>query len=79
MCTIDDDGVGISQAQQLRSLNGSRHQSHGISNIKNRITLLNKKYNLNCGISISDKKEILGEEKTGTLVTLQLPLQTTEP
>jgi ligand-binding sensor domain-containing protein len=79
ICTVDDDGVGISQAQAARPVNGSRHQSHGINNIKNRITLLNEKYDLDCCIHITDKKELTGSMATGTRVTLQLPLEIKEP
>jgi sensor histidine kinase YesM len=78
VCVIDDDGVGIAHAQSARSLAGSRHQSHGIANIKNRIRLLNEKYNLACDVSIADKKEQGNKTQSGTLVTLRLPLQTTE-
>jgi ligand-binding sensor domain-containing protein len=76
VCTIDDDGVGIAHTRLQRSLNGgSRHRSHGIANIENRIALLNEKYDLQCGIRIADKKENLGRAESGTLVTLRLPLQ----
>lgn len=51
------------------------HNSVGIRNIKNRIALLNEKYNLQSSITITDKKNIPGAAETGTLVTLHLPLE----
>ena len=75
VCIIDDDGVGIELMQSIRPLN-NRYQSRGIANIKNRITLLNEKYKLDCGITVTDKKEL--SEGSGTRVILQLPLQTNE-
>ena len=76
VCIIDDDGVGIELMQSIRPLNSRRYQSRGIANIKNRITLLNEKYKHDCGITVTDKKELSGE--SGTRVILQLPLQTNE-
>lgn len=78
LCTIDDNGIGILQSQKTTSLNGRRHQSHGITNIKNRIALLNEKYGLHCRVSVSDKQTTTGSGATGTTVRLHLPLQTNE-
>jgi hypothetical protein len=51
----------------------------GISNIKNRINLLNEKYKLKSSVTIQDKKDIPGAIVSGTLVTLQLPIEINEP
>jgi len=42
------------------------------------VALLNEKYNLHGHISIVDKKDIHGGAETGTVVTLQLPLEIEE-
>jgi len=77
ICTIDDNGIGIHQARQQNHTNG-RHQPVGITNIQTRVALLNEKYNLHGQISIKDKKDIQGHTETGTLITLQLPLEIDE-
>jgi sensor histidine kinase YesM len=76
VCTIDDNGIGINQSQKNRADNTGRHLSHGIANIRNRVELLNEKYNLHGRFTIGDKKDICGE--TGTLVTLHLPIEIKE-
>jgi hypothetical protein len=78
VCTIDDNGMGIAQSQKNKPVNGVRHQSVGIANIQNRVNLLNEKYNLHAQVNIIDKKEVPGRTDTGTLVTLQLPLEIKE-
>ena len=77
VCRIDDNGVGIRQTDHSKE-NGAGHQPVGIANIQNRVALLNEKYNLHGHISIIDKKDIPGSTETGTLVTLQLPLEIEE-
>lgn len=78
ICTIDDNGMGIEQAQKNKPNNTNRHKAVGIANIKNRVNLLNEKYDLHAQISITDKKDIPGCTEKGTLVTLQLPLEIKE-
>ena len=78
ICTIDDNGMGIEQAQKNTSNNTNRHKAVGIINIKNRVKLLNEKYDLQAQINIVDKKDIPDCTEKGTLVTLQLPLEIKE-
>ncbi|HMJ46375.1 MAG TPA: histidine kinase [Ferruginibacter sp.] len=75
ICTIDDNGIGIEESFRIKNELGSQHISVGISNIKNRIKLLNEKYNLQYTLTIEDKSKHPGYESTGTLVTLRLPIQ----
>jgi len=80
VCMIDDNGVGIDESLKNRQNNsrGHDHDPVGIANIKNRISLLNEKHNLQSSITITDKKNIPGTPETGTLVILYLPLQINE-
>jgi LytS/YehU family sensor histidine kinase len=78
ICTVDDDGIGITHARSLRKLNGHQRRSHGIANVENRIALLNEKYNLHGRVTIIDKRDNNGAPESGTLVTIELPFQTTE-
>ncbi len=76
VCTIEDDGIGIQQSLSNKQVSESSHQSVGIDNVKNRIRLLNEKYDFKSSISIVDKQEL--QNGTGTLVTIRLPLEIDE-
>jgi len=77
VCIIDDDGMGIETSLKNKEpeLN---YQSVGISNIKQRIHVLNEKYNLKSTVEINDKSSLLLNGDTGTMVTLHLPIKTNE-
>ena len=75
VCIIDDNGIGIERSVQNRK--DHLHKPMGIDNIKNRIQLLNEKYELKSSVIIEDKSNLPGCTETGTKVTLQLPLETT--
>ena len=78
ICIIDDNGTGIEQSLQNKTADMNTHKPVGIANIKNRIRLLNEKYNLHCNITIEDKRGLNDYAGNGTLVTLQLPLEITD-
>ena len=75
VCIIDDNGIGIKQSIQNKIGNTNVHHSVGIANIKNRIHLLNEEYKLQSSLTIVDKSKVPGADGSGTLVTLQLPLE----
>ncbi len=75
ICTVEDNGVGVHHAQKNKTANGHIHRPHGISNIKNRINLLNEKHNLHCRVIVQDKKEMATDNNPGTLVTIELPME----
>ncbi len=75
LCLIEDNGVGIEASLKHKKETGSQHISVGITNIKNRIQLLNEKYNLQSLLSIEDKKNLPGFKTSGTIVTLRLPIK----
>ena len=77
ICIIDDDGIGIETSLRNKEpqLN---YQSVGISNIRQRMQVLNEKYNLRSTIEIEDKSHFSSNNHTGTIVTLHLPIKTSE-
>jgi Histidine kinase/Y_Y_Y domain/Two component regulator propeller len=75
ICLVDDNGIGIEKSLQDKKNNAVLHHSVGIDNIKNRIRLLNEKYHVRCSVIVEDKINLPGYFETGTLVTLQLPLE----
>jgi LytS/YehU family sensor histidine kinase len=71
VCEIDDNGIGIKHSLENGLSSRRTHRSVGISNIEERLHVLNEKYNMNCELTITDKSE-LEKESTGTLATLRL-------
>ena len=78
VCIVDDNGIGIKQSIQNKNGDTNGHHSVGIANIKNRIQLLNEKYNLQSSVTIEDKSKVSGNAESGTLITLRLPLEIAE-
>jgi LytS/YehU family sensor histidine kinase len=74
LCVIDDDGMGIETSLKKKETQLG-HNSVGIDNIKQRIRLLNEKYNLQSAITIEDKSNLMPKNGTGTIVTLRLPIK----
>jgi sensor histidine kinase YesM len=69
-CTIEDNGIGIRQSERLKQLSKSPHQSVGLGNIRNRIKIMNEKFDAGCTIDLTDMSD-LDKSKTGTLVVLR--------
>jgi ligand-binding sensor domain-containing protein/two-component sensor histidine kinase len=70
VCEIEDNGIGINESKKKKIGLRPVHRSLGISNIHDRLVVLNEKYKMNCSLQITDKSELPGN-KTGTLVTLR--------
>lgn len=67
LCTIKDNGVGFEQSRK------STHQSVGLENIRERLELMTRQYQVRCDLEISLADT--SAENPGTVVTLQLPLK----
>jgi sensor histidine kinase YesM len=74
-CSIEDNGIGINRSEQLRKLSKSTHRSVGLSNLRNRIKIMNEKYDTGCTLQISDLQDI-DSSKCGTRVVLQFKVIT---
>jgi LytS/YehU family sensor histidine kinase len=74
-CSIEDNGIGINQAEENKKLNPSSHQSVGLSNLRNRIKILNEKYDTHCSLDIVDLK-LNHKNKTGTIAVLRFNIIT---
>ena len=77
-CIIEDNGIGIKRSEELKLLSKSLHQSVGLSNIRNRIKIMNEKYDTGCTLEITDLQD-LDKTKTGTRVTLRFNIITHKP
>lgn len=81
LCRVEDDGIGIEASLDNKKewwpadgASPADHYSLGIANVKQRIQVLNEKYNLQSSITIEDKRHYPQLQETGTIVTLYLPL-----
>jgi sensor histidine kinase YesM len=72
ICEIDDNGVGIQRAMKNKEESLTIHHSLGIANIKERLQVLNEKYQMNCSLQIKDKGELPFIKDSGTLAVLHL-------
>ncbi len=52
---IDDDGIGIEQSKNLKTNHQKMHHSRGLTNVRERIKLLNDIYNTKIQIEIKEK------------------------
>ena len=77
ICVVEDDGIGIETSLKNKE-DQVNYQSVGISNIKQRILVLNEKYNLKSTVNIEDKASLSPGSNTGTIVTLHLTIKTSE-
>ncbi len=67
---IEDNGIGLKQSEQIKTQNQKMHRSRGLTNITERIKLLNELYHLNIRLMMHDKN---GQE-TGVLVEIFIPI-----
>jgi two-component system sensor histidine kinase YesM len=68
--TIDDDGIGPARSSELKTHNQKAHQSRGLTNTKERMTLLNELYKTKMDFTVTEKA---GPE-TGTIIEITFPI-----
>ena len=68
---IDDNGIGLTQSQALKTKHQRKHRSRGLTNTRERISLLNDLYHTNITMNITEKSN--GE--SGVIVTFSFPLK----
>jgi tetratricopeptide (TPR) repeat protein len=66
---IRDDGIGRKRSAELKTQNQRKHNSTGIRNIEERLSIINKVYKTNYRVTIADVTS-----GTGTLVSIYFPL-----
>jgi sensor histidine kinase YesM len=69
-CIIEDNGIGINRSMLLRKISKTTHQSMGLNNLRNRIKIMNEKFNTGCTLDITDLQEI-NLKDCGTRVVLR--------
>lgn len=72
ICTIEDDGIGISESKLLKENSMTAHKSMALEITRKRLEIMESATLKTAEIDIS---EIRDNGKTGTKVTLRLPIQ----
>jgi len=72
-CIIEDNGIGIRASRKMKQEN--KRPSVGLENLRNRIKIMNEKYNMNCSLGITDLSET-DNSLTGTRVVLKFKILT---
>jgi len=72
-CAITDNGIGIRQAEKLKQQRKTAHRSVGLDNLRNRISIMNEKYHMDCALTITDRSDN-GHHNTGTQAVLRFKL-----
>ncbi|MBZ4043330.1 tetratricopeptide repeat-containing sensor histidine kinase [Flavobacterium hibisci] len=67
---IEDNGIGLTKSQELKTSNQKVYESRGLNNTKERIGLLNELYKKNISFAIKEKKL----PESGTVVEIIFPL-----
>jgi len=67
---VTDDGIGRNKSMALKTVNQRKHNSTGLKNIQERLTILNTIYKTNYKVLIEDLSS-----DSGTRVTITLPTQ----
>jgi tetratricopeptide (TPR) repeat protein len=70
ICTITDDGIGLAESKQLKENSVTAHKSMALEITKKRLEIMESTTSKSAQIDISPL-----ESKTGTRVTLRLPIQ----
>ncbi|MBX3255195.1 MAG: histidine kinase [Chitinophagaceae bacterium] len=70
---VTDDGIGITKSRLLKTENQKLHQSRGINNTMERISLLNDIYKMDISVKA---EEINNNQDTGTRVIISIPIIT---
>jgi len=68
--TIDDNGIGPTKSSELKTHNQKAHQSRGLTNTKERMTLLNELYKTKMAFTVTEKES----PETGTIVEITFPI-----
>ncbi len=73
-CVVQDNGIGREKAEELKAQKSANHKrSMGMQITRDRVEMINKLYNTNTTIKITDLKDQAGNAK-GTRVELVIPV-----
>lgn len=67
---VEDNGIGPTKSQALKTHNQKAHESRGLTNTRERMTLINELYKTNIDFTVTEK----AEPETGTTVRVTFPI-----
>ncbi|MEL1245356.1 histidine kinase [Flavobacterium sp. DGU11] len=67
---VDDDGIGPTKSQELKTHNQKVHTSRGLTNTTERMTLINELYKTKIAFSMTEKEA----PETGTVIRITFPI-----
>jgi two-component system sensor histidine kinase YesM len=70
LITIDDDGIGPTKSGELKTHNQKIHHSRGLTNTRERMTLLNELHKTKMDFTVTEKTS----PETGTIVKITFPI-----
>lgn len=70
ICSIEDNGIGIRRSEANKNLQHATHKSVGLDNLRNRIAIMNEKFDMDCSLTITDLSET-DATSSGTLAVLK--------
>ena len=73
VCTITDDGIGVSKSKQMKENSMQAHKSMALEITKKRLEIMEATISKSAQIDIQEIEN--NNEITGTKVTLRLPVQ----
>lgn len=68
---IEDNGVGRDESKRLRSKTATRQKSHGMKITAERMDIVNKVYNVDAGVTITDLNNEKDRSGTRVLITFK--------
>lgn len=77
-CTVEDNGIGLRNSERLKKLKRPLHQSLGLTNLRNRIKILNEKYDTGCSLELFDLQDV-NNGQTGSCAVLSFKMITNQP
>ena len=66
---IEDNGIGLTKSKELKTKNQKVHESRGLTNIRERVDLLNNLYKMNIRFQIKEK-----DTGNGVIVEIYVPV-----
>lgn len=67
---VDDNGIGVTKSNELKTRNQKAHESRGLTNTNERMELLNQLHKMNMNFSVNEKPE----PETGTIIIITVPV-----
>lgn len=74
ICEVDDNGIGMEEAERIKSQRLIKHQSHGMDITRQRLELVSKMTNGDYNITVVNKKD-MEQNPAGTTIIIKFPLE----